>query len=112
MAMRKASFIMMHRGVGAEPGVDPRREGAFLNFGHIRQQCSIDVVDYSATRSASTRMENADFVQFLKNGHLGRRDPWVKVRWINIGGVSWDVMSSLALKYGTSILAFPVLSLH
>ncbi|KAI5114896.1 hypothetical protein M0805_001812, partial [Coniferiporia weirii] len=34
-----------------------------------------------------------------------KRESWVKVRWINIGGVSWDVISSLALKYDMHPLA-------
>lgn len=28
-------------------------------------------------------------------------EPWVKVRWINIAGLSWDVIKAVSLKYGT-----------
>ena len=88
-------------GAGAEPGIDPRRASAHLNYGHLSAKCSIEVTDYNGIRSSSLRMDNEQFLRFLddKDG-VGKRDPWVKVRWINIGGISWDVLSSLSLRYG------------
>jgi hypothetical protein len=47
-------------------------------------------------------MSNTGFIQFLQNNQASAREPWVKVRWINIGGISWDVISALAIKYGNS----------
>ncbi|TCD67881.1 hypothetical protein EIP91_011815 [Steccherinum ochraceum] len=99
MAMRRTSSLMINRGIGAEPGVDPRRASAFLNYGHIKQQCMIEVVDYSAVRSSFGRMTNTEFVQFMGNAQASAREPWVKVRWINVGGISWDVISAMAMKY-------------
>ena len=91
--------------IGAEPGVDPRRASAHLNYGHIKQNCTIEIVDYSSVRASFGRMENRAFEEFMLDQKASRREPWVKVRWINIGGVSWDVISALALKYGTSLSA-------
>ncbi|KAI8980569.1 hypothetical protein BD414DRAFT_492607 [Trametes punicea] len=105
MAMRRTSSMMAHRGVGAEPGVDPRRASAFLSYGHIRQQCLIEVNDYSTMRTSFGRMTNAEFVQLLADPSASRREPWVRVRWINVGGISWDVISALALKYDMHPLA-------
>lgn len=102
MAMRRTSSMMVNRGIGAEPGIDPRRASAFLNYGHIRQQCMIEVVDYSAVRSSFGKMTNREFVDYMGNTQASARDAWVKVRWINIGGISWDVISALAMKYGKS----------
>jgi hypothetical protein len=34
---RTSTIIKDHRGIGAEPGVDPRRDSAYLTYGHIRQ---------------------------------------------------------------------------
>ena len=102
MAMRTTSSFMARRGIGAEPGVDPRRASAFLNYGHVRQQCLIEVNDYSTMRTSFGRMTNAEFVRLLADGKASAREPWVRVRWINIGGISWDVVSALALKYGAS----------
>ncbi|OCH85874.1 hypothetical protein OBBRIDRAFT_797715, partial [Obba rivulosa] len=105
MAMHRTSTILAGRGIGAEPGADPRRASTFLRFGHVRQDCLIEVADYSATRSSFGRMSNREFVKFLDDPGAGRRDPWAKVRWINVGGVSWDVLSALALKYDIHPLA-------
>lgn len=67
----------------------------------------IDIIDYSATRASFGRMTNGEFVKFLENPEASARDPWVKVRWINVGGVSWDVVSAIALKYGMSVSLAP-----
>ncbi|KAI0658336.1 hypothetical protein C8Q70DRAFT_189962 [Cubamyces menziesii] len=105
MAMRRTSSMMARRGIGAEPGVDPRRASAFLNYGHIRQQCLIEVNDYSTMRTSFGRMTNAEFIRLLADSNASRREPWVRVRWINVGGISWDVISALALKYDMHPLA-------
>ncbi|KAH8094648.1 hypothetical protein BXZ70DRAFT_946975 [Cristinia sonorae] len=105
MAMRRTSSLMVIKGIGAEPGIDPRRASASLHYGHIKQQCQIEVADYSAVRSSFGRMTNKEFIDFLDNPQASEREPWVKVRWINIGGISWDVISALALKYDMHPLA-------
>lgn len=97
--------MMTRRGVGAEPGIDPRRESAFMNYGHIRQKCLIEVVDYSAVRSSFGRMTNTEFVRLISDERASAREPWVKVRWVNVGGISWDVISALAIKYDIHPLA-------
>ncbi|KAM5539863.1 hypothetical protein V8D89_006366 [Ganoderma adspersum] len=105
MAMRTTSSFMARSRIGAEPGVDPRRASAFLNYGHIRQQCLIEVNDYSTMRTSFGRMTNAEFIRLLADDKASVREPWVRVRWINIGGISWDVISALALKYDLHPLA-------
>lgn len=60
----------------------------------------IEVVDYSAIRSSFGRMDNTSFINMLNNKAASEKESWVKVRWINIGGISWDVLSALAIKYG------------
>ena len=84
--------------VGGEPGIDPRRPLAQLAYGHIKCKCTIEITDYSSLRHSSHVMDNEQFLDFLKSG---RREPWAKVRWINIGGLDWDVLSQLAIAYGT-----------
>ena len=101
MQIKKTSAFMSKQDVGAEPGVDVRRESASLAYGHIRQQCVIELVDYSTVRSSFGRMTNREFINYLSDPQASAREPWVKVRWINIGGLSWDVIRALALKYGT-----------
>ncbi|KAI0271450.1 hypothetical protein BC834DRAFT_859558 [Gloeopeniophorella convolvens] len=99
IALHRTSTAILRGGLGAEPGIDPRRHSAYATYGNIRQKCLIDIVDYSSIRSSFGRMTNAEFVNFLENDQASAREPWVKVRWINVGGISWDVISALALKY-------------
>ena len=104
MHINKTSSCFLGKGPGAEPGVDVRKDSAYLNFGHIRQNCLIEIADYSSIRSSFGRMTNVEFINFLDNAQASEREPWVKVRWINVGGISWDVIRSLALKYGMADL--------
>ena len=104
MHINKTSSCFMGKGPGAEPGVDVRRDSAYLNFGHIRQNCLIEVADYSSVRSNFARMTNVEFINFLNNTQASEREPWVKVRWINVGGISWDVIRALGFKYGMADL--------
>jgi len=41
----------------------------------------------------------------MMNTGTSDRPSWSRVRWINIGGISWDVMSALAIKYELHPLA-------
>jgi hypothetical protein len=98
---RMSTFVLSASGrLGAEPGIDPRRDSAYAAYGHVRQKCVIDVIDYSSIRCSAGRMSNSGFISFLQNDRASAREPWVRVRWINIGGISWDVISALAMKYG------------
>ncbi|CAA7264908.1 unnamed protein product [Cyclocybe aegerita] len=64
-------------------------------YGHLHQQCSIEIVDYSTLRLQYSILTNEEFVSSMDV----QRDPWVTVRWINIGAISWDVIKAVALKY-------------
>lgn len=108
MAMHRTSSVINNRRAGAEPGVDPRRESAILQFGHIHQNCVIELCDYSSVRHSFGRMTNVEFVRLLQDPKAHQREPWAKVRWINIGGISWDVISALALRHGTRLPAVEV----
>ena len=47
-------------------------------------------------RSSVRRISNNEFVNLMVTG--GERPSWSRVRWIDIGGISWDVLSALAIK--------------
>jgi len=105
MAMHRGTTILGNiGGIGAEPGIDPRRPAVDAIYNYIQQDCEIEIMDYSAIRNTTRRMNNAEFVKFMDvdSPDPPPRDPWVKVRWINIGGVSWDVIKALSIKYGLS----------
>ena len=103
-AVRK--IIALRRGVGAEPGIDPRRQSAFLTYGHVRQNCLIEIADYSSVRSSFRCMTNSELIRLLADTRASAKEPWVKVRWINVGGISWDVISALAIKYGMYVVLY------
>ncbi|TFK60816.1 hypothetical protein BDN72DRAFT_828680 [Pluteus cervinus] len=107
--------IALHRGLGstrmtgnqagAEPGVDPRRSTADIEYGHIKQDCVIELMDYSGVRSSFGRMTNQEFIHLMNDPVASQRESWVKVRWINIGGLSWDVIKAVSLRYELHPLA-------
>ncbi|KDR85830.1 hypothetical protein GALMADRAFT_51400 [Galerina marginata CBS 339.88] len=109
MSMRRGLTTLgnMVGRVGAEPGVDPHRPEVDAAYSHIHEDCEIEIMDYSAVRNTSRNMNNAQFVEFMNvdSEGLPPRDPWVKVRWINIGGISWDVIKALSIKYNLHPLA-------
>jgi hypothetical protein len=84
------------RPAGSEPGVDPRRATINALYSNVHELCEIEVVDYSASNVEFNQYDNKAFMQLMRR----QRPSWAKVRWINIAGVSWDVLSSLALAYG------------
>ncbi|KAJ7599344.1 hypothetical protein C8J56DRAFT_916485 [Mycena floridula] len=105
MALHRTSSVLASRGVGAEPGLDPRRQSADLQYGGIKQDCVIQIYDYSGVSTSFGKMTNKEFVDLMESPSASQREPWVKVRWINIGGVSWDVIKALSLKYDLHPLA-------
>lgn len=76
---------LAHR-AGAEPGINPRRDSTFEHYGYIKQECVIDITDYSSERIVFRRVGNEDFVQMMggttdeeKEQRAGR-EKWVGVR--------------------------------
>lgn len=47
-------------------------------------------------------MTNREFVNLMYDDNASQREPWAKVRWINIAGISWDVVKAVSLRYGAS----------
>jgi Mg2+ and Co2+ transporter CorA len=85
---------------GAEPGIDTSKEPE-PHFGHLMQECQITVVDFSDERMSKYELDNEGLVEFLKNP----REEWVACRWINVNGLSWDVIKQLGNKHGLHRLA-------
>jgi len=83
----------------SEPGIDPRRESAAALYAHIKQKCSIQIVDYGPTKVEMQTHTNESLEELLLTED-DKRPLWSKVRWISVGGISWDVIRALALKYG------------
>lgn len=77
---------------GSEPGIDttkPDGGHAALPFLHTASQ--ITVVDFSQTDITMQRLDNRTLPGFLEMPP----PPWKKCRWINVNGLSWDVIQAL-----------------
>lgn len=99
IAMHRGTTLISSRTIGAEPGIDPRKSDVNATYQHLQEDCDIEVVDYSAVRSNSRRLNNKEFVDLMQ-AKSDEREPWVRVRWINIGGMSWNVFKAVSIKYG------------
>ncbi|THU93900.1 hypothetical protein K435DRAFT_757022 [Dendrothele bispora CBS 962.96] len=102
---RDTSMMVPGVDVGAEPGIDPRRAHTDLMFGGIKKRCEIEVFDYSSTDLKPHKYTNGDFIRFLNDPEASNEEAWAKVRWINIGGLDWDVIKAVSLKYDIHPLA-------
>ncbi|KAK4033168.1 hypothetical protein C8A01DRAFT_19868 [Parachaetomium inaequale] len=77
---------------GAEPGVDPTKpDGGHASMPTLSAPCKITVVDFSQDHLSLQRLDNETLAAFL-----GRPRPdWAGCRWINVNGLSWDVIQAL-----------------
>ncbi|KAI1497783.1 hypothetical protein F5X99DRAFT_395795 [Biscogniauxia marginata] len=77
---------------GAEPGIDPSKpDGGQDSVPDLHTQCQITVVDFSQEDLQIHELNNAQLVEFIKQP----QPSWVKCRWINVNGLSWDVIQAL-----------------
>ncbi|KAJ5690157.1 hypothetical protein N7462_004549 [Penicillium macrosclerotiorum] len=83
---------------GTEPGIDPSKplpayssEWTSNIPGDLQRQCEITVVDFSQHEMRQYELDNETLEQFLAR----EREPWVQCRWINVNGLSWDVIKML-----------------
>ena len=91
------------RHVGEEPGVNPHSLSAGEEYGHFKEDCVIDVIDYDSDDTTFRRMDNVQFIEFMgEKSSDAEALPPRAVRWINISGIDWDVLSATAVRYSTS----------
>ncbi|KAI2623910.1 hypothetical protein GGS26DRAFT_565137 [Hypomontagnella submonticulosa] len=77
---------------GAEPGIDPLKpDGGQETTPDLHAVCQITVVDFSQDNLQIHELDNAGIIDFVKKPQPG----WVKCRWINVNGLSWDVIQAL-----------------
>lgn len=93
---------------GTEPGIDPTRplppynaEWATAVPSDLFTRCEIIVVDFSQNEMRQYELDNDTLEQFLAR----EREPWVQCRWINVNGLSWDVIRVLGNQKGIHRLA-------
>ncbi|CAE6485204.1 unnamed protein product [Rhizoctonia solani] len=81
-----------------DQGADPRNLRSELRFGSIVTKCTIEVTQYSEEGCQTTSYNNAGLVGLLKGNTLAELRTG-EVRWINVAGISWDVVKELAIRF-------------
>ena len=87
---------------GQEPGIDTSDPAPPYSQGHpiggdsshlekLNQRCEITVVDFSNEAVSTTDLDNDNIEEFLQKSP----QDWANVRWINVNGLSWDVIRVL-----------------
>lgn len=77
---------------GAEPGFDPyKTDGGHASLTKLAQPCEITIVDFSHEDIDINHFTNDTLPPFLKEA----QPEWSKCRWINVNGLSWDVIATL-----------------
>ena len=74
---------------GQEPGIDPNHPSSSQY--ELRTDCGITVVDFSQDDMQMQELDNRTIQAFLATP----RDEKHTCRWINVNGLSWDVISAI-----------------
>jgi len=87
---------------GSPPGLDPKNDHLNSMYSDVHTECAIQIVDYNS--------EQVKFSEEITNSTLDKylaepRPAWSKVRWINVDGLSWDVLRKLSLHFNMHPLA-------
>lgn len=80
-----------HQEPGAEPGVDTKDDTAGQSYHHLYARCLITVVDFSEEKVECHELDNDSLEDFLSYP----KPDWVACRWVNVNGLSWDVIKRL-----------------
>ncbi|MCJ1283986.1 hypothetical protein MMC26_003317 [Xylographa opegraphella] len=84
---------------GQEPGIDPYHPNAAQIA--LEANCEITVVEFSQTDMKMIYLDNTTLEGYLGNP----KDESVVCRWINVNGISWDVISVIGKAKGLHRLA-------
>ncbi|KAI0180545.1 hypothetical protein GGR52DRAFT_531789 [Hypoxylon sp. FL1284] len=77
---------------GAEPGIDPLKpDGGQDTTPDLHAECQITVVDFSQDELDIHELDNKELIEFIKKP----QPEYVACRWINVNGLSWDVIQAL-----------------
>ncbi|KAI4179183.1 MAG: hypothetical protein LQ348_005449 [Seirophora lacunosa] len=88
---------------GQEPGIDTTlpSDGEPSTLPHLFEECEIMVVDFSMDYIQLHRLSNKSLERFLQD----QRPDWATCRWINVNGLSWDVIKLIGNDKGLHRLA-------
>ncbi|MCJ1298961.1 hypothetical protein MMC08_001752 [Hypocenomyce scalaris] len=89
---------------GQEPGIDTRADHGGHMPPHgppLQRACEITVVDFSPDYMRMHHLDNKSLGPYLDQP----KEDWVSSRWINVNGLSWDVIKLLGNDKGLHRLA-------
>ncbi|KAK5628817.1 hypothetical protein RRF57_004532 [Xylaria bambusicola] len=76
---------------GSEPGTDTSKpDGGHVSVAKLRASCQITIVDFSEDNIVIHELDNDGLIEFRKTLKPG----WAECRWINVNGLSWDVIQT------------------
>ena len=77
---------------GSEPGIDTSKpDGGRETLAQLKAASEITVVDFSQAQMSTATLDNATLADFLAKPKAAG----IKCRWINVNGLSWDVIQML-----------------
>ena len=78
---------------GQEPGIDTSATHPHPSSytPELYEECQITVVDFSEDDVRLQHLDNQTLEEFMNKG----RPDWATCRWINVNGLSWDVIKTL-----------------
>jgi hypothetical protein len=74
----------------------------------LHTECQITVVEFNEEQIVQQDFFNEGLKEFLEKP----REDWVKVRWINCNGLSWDIIQQLTRHYNFHSLGMLSLELR
>ncbi len=84
---------------GQEPGLDPSKpNGGRDQQPSLHADCDITIVEFSEDNMVMRNLNNHSLPKWIRRQERKERegkDDWVKCRWINVNGLSWDVIQVL-----------------
>ncbi|CCX31206.1 Similar to Magnesium transport protein CorA; acc. no. Q9WZ31 [Pyronema omphalodes CBS 100304] len=86
---------------GLDPGLDPEVGPISSEYESLHTECQITVVEFNEEQIVQQDFFNEGLKEFLEKP----REDWVKVRWINCNGLSWDIIQLLTRHYNFHSLA-------
>ena len=84
---------------GQEPGIDTTKSNDVSSLYY--HDCDITVVDFSESHIDTHDLDNQSLGAFIAKP----KEDWVRCRWINVNGLSWDVVKLLGSDHGLHKLA-------
>ena len=76
-----------------EPGIDPKEPIDTSRQDLLHSNSEITVVDFTVDKITTQHLDNDTLPEWIEQQKTA--DSWPKCRWINVNGLSWDVIQAL-----------------